>query len=120
MIVLTAGQRLPTYLANREYRLFGTIMQHIDALLLGRRQLLAQVLSADEMKRVTRECVSRLVKCNVAQSLEVVVRSLQDGSVMVLDKERAMSESSWMTGIQAYVHQIQVSSFVLAGLLELS
>ncbi len=84
-------------------------MQHIDALLLGRRQLLAQVLSSDEMKRVMRECVSRLVKCNVAQGLEVVVRSLEDGSVMVLDKDRGLSESSRMTGIQAYVHQIQAS-----------
>ncbi|WVR00207.1 hypothetical protein IAU59_007349 [Kwoniella sp. CBS 9459] len=101
--------RLPTYLANREYRLFGTVMQHIDALFLGRRQLLSQTLSGDELVRVRRECVSRLVKCNVAQGLEVIVRSLEDGSVMVVDKERAYSGASWVGGITCYVYQVQLA-----------
>jgi len=102
-------QRLPTYLANRDYRLFSTVMQHIDALLLGRRQFLSQTLSGDELTRVRRECVSRLVKCNVAQGLEVIVRSLEDGSVMVVDPDRAYSGASWISGIDCYVHQVQVS-----------
>lgn len=103
------AQRVPTYLANREYRLFNLVVQHIDALFLGRRQLLSQTLSADELIRVRRECVSRLVKCNVAQGLEVIVRSLEDGSVMVVDKTRAIGESGYMNGITAYVYQVQVS-----------
>ncbi|OCF44595.1 hypothetical protein I317_01482 [Kwoniella heveanensis CBS 569] len=102
-------ERLPTYLANREYRLFGTVMQHIDALFLGRRQLLSQTLSGDELVRVRRECVSRLVKCNVAQGLEVIVRGLEDGSVMVVDKERAYSGASWVGGITCYVYQVQLA-----------
>ncbi|KAK4687917.1 hypothetical protein P7C73_g2195, partial [Tremellales sp. Uapishka_1] len=99
--------RLPTYLANRDYRLFNAVIQHIDALFLGRRQLLSQTLSGDELKRVRKECVSRLVKCNVAQGLEVIVRSLEDGSVMVVDKERAASGASWIGGITCYVYQVQ-------------
>ena len=105
-------QRLPTYLVNRNYRLFTTVIQHIDALWLGRRQLLSQTLSGDELSRVRRECVSRLVKCNVAQGLEVIVRSLDDGSVMVTDKERAYSGATWISGISAYVQQMQVGSFL--------
>ncbi|WWD19564.1 hypothetical protein CI109_104025 [Kwoniella shandongensis] len=101
--------RLPTYLANREYRLFSTVMQHIDALFLGRRQLLSQTLSEDELVRVRRECVSRLVKCNVAQGLEVIVRSLEDGSVMVVDRERAYTGASWVGGITCYVYQVQLA-----------
>ena len=101
--------RLPTYLANREYRLFSTVTQHIDALFLGRRQLLSQTLSVDELARVRRECVSRLVKCNVAQGLEVIVRSLEDGSVLVVEKDRAYAGASWVGGVACYVFQVQVS-----------
>ena len=103
--------RLPTYLANREYRLFNIVMQHIDALLLGRRQLLSQTMSEDELSKIRRECVSRLVKCNVAQGLEVIVRSLEDGSVMVFDKERSLNGNNWLNGITCYVYQVQVGLF---------
>nr|ODN99941.1 cytoplasmic protein [Cryptococcus depauperatus CBS 7855] len=101
--------KLPTYLANREYRLFATVVQHIDALFLGRRQLLSQMLSADELVRIRRECVSRLVKCNVAQGLDVIVRSLEDGSVVVVDRERAFTGTRWVGGISCYVHQVQLA-----------
>ena len=84
-------------------------MQHIDCLYVGRRQLLAQTHSEDELGQVRKECVSRLVKCNVAQGLEVVVRSLDDGSVLVVDRERAFGPNSWISGIAAYVYQVQVS-----------
>jgi dedicator of cytokinesis protein 3 len=36
------------YLARRDYKLFHTVRDHIEALHLGRRQLLAQTLSAEE------------------------------------------------------------------------
>ncbi|ORX40680.1 hypothetical protein BD324DRAFT_654448 [Kockovaella imperatae] len=102
-------QRLPTYLVNRDYRLFTTVVQHIDALWLGRRQLLSQTLSGDELARVRRECVSRLVKCNVAQGLEVIVRSLEDGSVTVTEKDRAFSGATWAGGINLYIQQLQLA-----------
>ncbi|TXT11135.1 hypothetical protein VHUM_01886 [Vanrija humicola] len=101
--------RLPTYLAMREYRLLNNVVQHIDALFLGRRQLLSQMLSGDELVRIRRECVSRLVKCNVAQGLEVIVRSLEDGSVVGVDKDRALTSSGWMGGVLAYVYQVQLA-----------
>ncbi|KAL7418467.1 Deoxycytidine kinase 1 [Cryptotrichosporon argae] len=101
--------RLPTYLANREYRLFNAVVQHIDALFLGRRQLLSQMLTEDELVRVRRECVSRLVKCNVAQGLEVIVRSLEDGSIVVVDKDKALGGSTRIGGIPAYVYQVQLA-----------
>lgn len=109
-IALTCNvQRLPTYLASREYRLFNTVTQHIDALFLGRRQLLSQMLSGDELVRVRRECVSRLVKCNVTQGLDVIVRSLEDGSVVVVDRERAYSGTKWVGGISCYVYQVRLA-----------
>jgi dedicator of cytokinesis protein 3 len=111
--ISSPGQRLPTYLALREYRLFSTVSQHIDALLLGRRQLLSQTLSDAELARVKRECVSRLVKCNVAQGLEVIVRSLEDGSVVVVNRDRAPTEMSRVGAITAYVYQVQVSHQIL-------
>ncbi|BEI88066.1 uncharacterized protein CcaverHIS019_0107840 [Cutaneotrichosporon cavernicola] len=101
--------RLPTYLANREYRLFNAVVQHIDALFLGRRQLLSQMLSGDELVRIRRECVSRLVKCNVAQGLEVIVRSLEDGNVVGIDKDRSLTSSGWMGGVMAYIYQVQLA-----------
>lgn len=102
-------QRLPTYLANREYRLFNTVTQHIDALFQGRRQLLSQMLSDDELVRVRRECVSRLVKCNVAQGLDVIVRSFEDGSMVVVDKKRAYRGTKWVGGISCYVYQVRLA-----------
>lgn len=109
-IALTCNvQRLPTYLASREYRLFNTVTQHIDALFLGRRQLLSQMLSGDELVRVRRECVSRLVKCNVTQGLDVIVRSLEDGSVVVVDRERAYRGTKWVGGISCYVYQVRLA-----------
>ena len=102
--------RLPTYLANREYRLFNMVTQHIEALFLGRRQLLSQTLSGGELVRVRRECVSRLVKCNVAQGLDVIVRSLEDGSVLVVEKDRTYAGASWISGLACYELQVQVSS----------
>lgn len=107
--LMLTTQRLPTYLANREYRLFDIVMQHIDCLFVGRRQILAQTHSEDELASVMRECVSRLVKCNVAQGLDVIVRSLKDGSVMVVDRDRIFAGTSWISGITCYVYQVQVS-----------
>lgn len=106
-------QRLPTYLSNREYRLFNAVVQHIDALFLGRRQLLSQMLSGEELIRIRRECVSRLVKCNVAQGLEIIVRSLEDGSVVGVDKDRSLTSSGWMGGVMAYIYQVQVGSCIV-------
>lgn len=90
-------------------------MQHIDCLYVGRRQILAQTHSEDELSQVRRECVSRLVKCNVAQGLDVIVRSLEDGSVLVIDRERAYSGTNWISGIAAYVYQVQVGVVLYLG-----
>jgi dedicator of cytokinesis protein 3 len=94
-------------------------MQHIDCLFSGRRQLLAQTHTDEELARVRRECVSRLVKCNVAQGLDVIVRSLHDGSVMVTDMDKATDKeflgSNWISGITCYVYQIQVGTSLPRG-----
>lgn len=105
-------QRLPTYLASKEYRLFNHVVQHIDALLLGRRQLLSRTLSTDELAKVKRECVSRMVKCNIAQGLEVIVRDIEDGSVVVTDTQRAFEGTKAVSGIECYVEQLKVSFYL--------
>lgn len=67
------------------------------------------MLSDDELVRVRRECVSRLVKCNVAQGLDVIVRSFEDGSMVVVDKKRAYSGTRWAGGISCYVYQVRLA-----------
>lgn len=62
------------YLARRDYKLFHVVREHIEALHLGRRQLLAQTLGAEETINMRRECVTRLVSGNLVQGLDVIVR----------------------------------------------
>ncbi|KAG8705728.1 hypothetical protein FRC08_001495 [Ceratobasidium sp. 394] len=76
--------RLFTYLARRDYRTFTAVREHIDALHLGRRQLLARTISGDEAIALRRECVMRLVRGNVAQGLDVLVRHPAGGALVVL------------------------------------
>ena len=46
------------YLARRDYKLFHTVRDHIEALHLGRRQLLAQTLSTEETVNLRRAMCS--------------------------------------------------------------
>ncbi|TCD65187.1 hypothetical protein EIP91_003009 [Steccherinum ochraceum] len=77
------------YLARRDYRMFQIVREHIETLHLGRRQLLAQTLSAEETVNLRRQCVARLVSGNVVQvqGLDIIVRHPTWGGLVNSDVE---------------------------------
>ncbi|KAJ8488189.1 hypothetical protein ONZ45_g14041 [Pleurotus djamor] len=97
------------YLARRDYRLFHTVKQHIEALHLGRRQLLAQTLSAEETINLRRECVTRLVSGNIVQGLDVIVRHPTWGSLVSVDVEGEVDPRSWVSAVRMYAMQASLA-----------
>jgi dedicator of cytokinesis protein 3 len=98
-----------TYLSRRDYRLFNIVREHIEALHLGRRQLLAQTLSAEETLSLRRDCVARLVKGNVAQNLDVIVRHPAWGALVTVDVEGEIDMRSWVGAIPMYAMQVALA-----------
>ncbi|KAF9245029.1 hypothetical protein BU15DRAFT_59190 [Melanogaster broomeanus] len=89
------------YLARRQYGLFHTVKGHIEALHLGRRQLLVQTLSAEETVALRRDCVARLVTGNVVQDLDIIVRHPTWGSLVAVDVEGEIDPRSWVKNISS-------------------
>lgn len=107
-----------TYLSRRDYTLFSVVRDHIDALHLGRRQLLAQTLSSEETVNLRRDCVARLVKGNVAQGLDVIVRHPSWGGLVTVDVEGDFDPRSWVGAIPMYAMQVGLA-YVDAGRVEM-
>jgi dedicator of cytokinesis protein 3 len=97
------------YLARREYKLFELIREHIEALHLGRRQLLAQTLSADETVNLRRQCVARLVRGNLVQGLDIIVRHPTWGSLVTVDVEGEIDPRSWVSAVRMYAMQASLA-----------
>jgi dedicator of cytokinesis protein 3 len=100
---------LYTYLARREYRTFGVVRAHIEALHLARRQLLAQTFSAEETTRLRRECVLRLASGNIAQGLHVVVRHPTWGALATVNVDGERDARSWMSAVRMYALQVALA-----------
>ncbi|EPQ57371.1 hypothetical protein GLOTRDRAFT_137711 [Gloeophyllum trabeum ATCC 11539] len=97
------------YLARRDYKLFHTVREHIEALHLGRRQLLAQTLSADETMNLRRDCVARLVSGNIVQGLDVIVRHPTWGALVTVDVEGDIDPRSWVSAVRMYAMQTSLA-----------
>jgi len=97
------------YLSRRDYKLFAIVKEHLDALHLGRRQLLSETLSAEETLALRRECVARLVRGNVAQGLDVIVRHPAWGSLATVDVEGEVDPKSWMSAVRVYAMQVALA-----------
>lgn len=97
------------HLARRDYKLFMIVRDHIDALHLGRRQLLAQTLSAEETETMRRECVKRLVVGNLVQGLDVIVRHPTWGSLVSVDVEGEVDPRSWVSAVRMYSMQVSLA-----------
>lgn len=97
------------YLTQRNYKLFHSVREHIEALHLGRRQLLAQTLNADEIVNLRRDCVTRLVSGNVAQGLDVIVRHPTWGALVTVDVEGAIDARSWVSAVRMYAMQTSLA-----------
>ncbi|KAK7057298.1 C2 domain in Dock180 and Zizimin proteins-domain-containing protein [Favolaschia claudopus] len=93
------------YLARRDYKLFHVVREHIEALHLGRRQLLAQTLNAEETINMRRECVTRLVSGNIVQGLDVIVRHPTWGALVTVDVEGDIDQRSWVSAVRMYSMQ---------------
>ena len=97
------------YLARRDYKLFLIVREHIEALHLGRRQLLAQTLSAEETINMRRDCVTRLVSGNLVQGLDVIVRHPTWGGLVTVDVEGDNDARSWVSAIRMYAMQVSLA-----------
>jgi dedicator of cytokinesis protein 3 len=97
------------YLARRDYKLFHTVREHIEALHLGRRQLLAQTLSAEETVCLRRDCVARLVSGNVVQDLDIIVRHPTWGALVTVDVEGEIDPRSWVSAVRMYAMQTSLA-----------
>ncbi|KZT04604.1 cytoplasmic protein [Laetiporus sulphureus 93-53] len=97
------------YLARRDYQLFQIVREHIEALHLGRRQLLAQTLSSEETANLRCECVWRLVSGNLVQGLDVIVRHPTGGGLATVDVEGEIDPRSWMSAIRMYALQVSLA-----------
>jgi dedicator of cytokinesis protein 3 len=97
------------YLARRDYKLFHVVRDHIEALHLGRRQLLAQTLSAEETLNMRRDCVTRLVSGNLVQGLDVIVRHPTWGGLVTVDVEGDNDARSWVSAIRMYAMQVSLA-----------
>ncbi|KAG1904321.1 uncharacterized protein F5891DRAFT_1126689 [Suillus fuscotomentosus] len=97
------------YLARRDYKLFHTVREHIEALHLGRRQLLAQTLSAEETVSLRRDCVARLVSGNVVQDLDIIVRHPTWGALVTVDVEGEIDPRSWVSAVRMYAMQTSLA-----------
>lgn len=98
-----------TCLLAREYDLFYTIRQQIGFLHTGRRHLLDQNMATEELSNLRQECVARLVKGNVAQGLDVIVRHPASGGLVTVagvDGAGEVDRRSWVSGIRMYSMQV--------------
>ncbi|CAO1614916.1 unnamed protein product [Sympodiomycopsis kandeliae] len=99
-----------TYLSKRDYTLFHAVKQHIDVLYMARKQLMAQTLSEEETTKLRRDCVARLVKGNVAQGLDVIVRHPGRGGLVDADFHSSDADvQNWVSGIRLYALQVALA-----------
>ncbi|MBW0469397.1 hypothetical protein O181_009112 [Austropuccinia psidii MF-1] len=103
------------HLHRRHYRLFHTTKDQIEALHMGRRQLLAQTLSTEEAAKLRRDLVNRLVYGNYLQSLDIIVRHPDYGALVDSEVDMETVDSrSWMSIIRMYVCQVKLAYFYQA------
>lgn len=73
---------LYTYVNNRQYSTFNTVKEHINYLFQARRQLLDQALSREELIKLRREIVHRMVISNLEQQQDMIIRHPEKGYLL--------------------------------------
>ena len=97
------------YLARRDYKLFQVVREHIEVLHSARRQLLAHTLNAEETDNLLRDSVIRLVKGNLVQGLDVIVRHPTSGGLINVDIENVLDTRSWTSAVRMYTMQMSLA-----------
>ncbi|KAI9249334.1 hypothetical protein EDC94DRAFT_652456 [Helicostylum pulchrum] len=70
------------YINKRHYNTFNTVRDHINYLFQARRQLLDQALSREELVKLRKEIVQRMVSSNMDQHLEIIIRHPEKGYLL--------------------------------------
>ncbi|ORZ19610.1 hypothetical protein BCR42DRAFT_348262 [Absidia repens] len=73
---------LYTYLEEKQYGAFNAVRDHINYLFQARRQLLDQALSSEELARLRREIIQRIVTMNISQHREMIIRHPEHGFIL--------------------------------------
>lgn len=98
------------HLNKRQYRLFHIMKEHIEALHMGRRQLLAQTLSTEEAAKLRQDLVNRLVYGNLVQDLDIIVRHPDYGALVDTEVDfESVDSRSWMSTVRMYVAQVKLA-----------
>ncbi|GJN92547.1 hypothetical protein Rhopal_005577-T1 [Rhodotorula paludigena] len=100
---------LYTHLYRRDYDLFDAVKRDIDILHGARKQLLTKTLSVDESARLRRDIVARLVKGNVQQGLDVIVRHPASGGLVDVNVVGELDRHSWMSVVRMYAAQVALA-----------
>ena len=101
---------LYSHLSRRDYALFQTVKAHIDALHAGRKTLLASTLSAAEASALRADLVNRLVRGNIIQGLDILVRHPIHGSLVEVDEDSEhANQQAWVDGIRMYAMQVALA-----------
>ncbi|GAA5973495.1 hypothetical protein JCM11641_006492 [Rhodosporidiobolus odoratus] len=100
---------LYTHLYRRDYALFESVKDHINALHGARKQLLARTLSVEESERLRKDAVQRLVKGNLEQGLEVIVRHPGTGGLVDVGAEGEQEQGAWMSVVRMYAAQVALA-----------
>ncbi|ORY03265.1 hypothetical protein K493DRAFT_297523 [Basidiobolus meristosporus CBS 931.73] len=70
---------LPTYLRKCEYELFNTVKGYMSTLFKGRRQLLSQTLSLEDLNKLRSELIHTILSGNKLQGLDSIVLHKEKG-----------------------------------------
>ncbi|KAI9493267.1 hypothetical protein BDB00DRAFT_824192 [Zychaea mexicana] len=70
------------YLEERRYGAFNSVRYHINYLFQARRQLLDQALSKEELSRLRKEIIHRMVMLNISQMREMIIRHPERGYIL--------------------------------------
>ncbi|KAG2199372.1 hypothetical protein INT47_001554 [Mucor saturninus] len=73
---------LYTYINQRQYNLFNTVRDHINYLFQARRQLLDQALSREELFKLRKDIIQRMVIGNMDQHQPMIIRHPQKGYLL--------------------------------------
>lgn len=73
---------LYTYINQRQYNTFNTVRDNINYLLQARRQLLDQALSREELVKLRKDIVHKMVASNLDQNQQMIIRHPEKGYLL--------------------------------------
>jgi hypothetical protein len=73
---------LYTYINQRQYTTFNTVRDNINYLFQARRQLLDQALSREELVKLRKEIIHKMVTSNLDQNQQMIVRHPEKGYLL--------------------------------------